>query len=219
MGRRPRTSPDSNTRGAEDDDDEDIAGKTQHQPEQRPQGQVPGGTLARENFSIRKEIAKEYVGIHRTRSTSPLSGNIQHMEKPSCASCKHQRRRCNACCPLAPYFPPDRLAQFLNVHKLFGVSNVLIIIKDLEPQQRDDAMRTIIFQAEMRARDPVRGCLGVIEDLKRQINWSRAKLEVSLAHFVLSSSSERPIMAFRRLLTMVAFRLAPSRRTDSTVCP
>ncbi|XP_031473086.1 LOB domain-containing protein 22-like [Nymphaea colorata] len=103
-------------------------------------------------------------------------------EKPSCASCKHQRRRCNAYCPLAPYFPHDRLAQFLNVRKLFGVSNVLRIIKDLEPQQRDDAMRTIIFEAEVRARDPVRGCLGVIEDLQRQINWSRAELEVTLAH-------------------------------------
>ncbi|CAN6463057.1 unnamed protein product [Victoria cruziana] len=100
----------------------------------------------------------------------------------ACASCKYQRRKCNSDCPLAPYFPPDQQKQFLNAHRLFGVSNILKILKNLDPAQQPEAMKTIIFQANMRNKDPVRGCLGVIEDLKKQIDWIKAELDITLGH-------------------------------------
>nr|CAD1818355.1 unnamed protein product [Ananas comosus var. bracteatus] len=55
--------------------------------------------------------------------------------RPACAACKHQRRKCTADCPLALYFPADQPKQFQNAHRLFGVSNILRILKDLDPSR------------------------------------------------------------------------------------
>ncbi|GMN45808.1 hypothetical protein TIFTF001_014999 [Ficus carica] len=95
----------------------------------------------------------------------------------ACAACKYQRRRCTAECPLAPYFPPDQPKLFQNAHKLFGVSNILKILKKLEPEQRATAMWSIIYQANERDRDPVHGCLGKICQLRYQIWHSEQELQ------------------------------------------
>ncbi|XWS18386.1 hypothetical protein CRYUN_Cryun32bG0039000 [Craigia yunnanensis] len=96
----------------------------------------------------------------------------------ACAACKYQRRKCAPDCILAPYFPHDRQRQFQNAHKLFGVSNITKIIKTLNPHEKDIAMRTIIFQSDARANDPVGGCYRVIQELQRQIEYSRAELDL-----------------------------------------
>ncbi|XP_031263451.1 LOB domain-containing protein 22 [Pistacia vera] len=98
----------------------------------------------------------------------------------ACAACKYQRRKCAPDCILAPYFPHDRQRQFLNAHKLFGVSNITKIIKNLEPPEKDEAMRTIIFQSDVRASDPVGGCYRIIRELQRQIELNKAELELVL---------------------------------------
>jgi hypothetical protein len=98
----------------------------------------------------------------------------------ACAACKYQRRKCAPDCILAPYFPHDRQRQFLNAHKLFGVSNINKIIKFLDPPLKDQAMRTIIFQSDMRANDPVGGCYKYIQDLQAQIEYY--KIELDLVH-------------------------------------
>lgn len=98
----------------------------------------------------------------------------------ACAACKYQRRKCAPDCILAPYFPHDRQRQFLNAHKLFGVSNITKIIKHLEPPEKDEAMRTIIFQSDVRANDPVGGCYRIIKELQRQIEYNKAELELVL---------------------------------------
>ncbi|CAL0326063.1 unnamed protein product [Lupinus luteus] len=98
----------------------------------------------------------------------------------ACAACKYQRRKCAPDCILAPYFPHDRQRQFLNAHKLFGVSNITKIIKFLEPHQKDQAMRSIIYQSDMRANDPVGGCYRYIQELHYQIEYHRAQLELVL---------------------------------------
>lgn len=87
----------------------------------------------------------------------------------ACAACKYQRRRCTPECPLAPYFPPHEQKMFQNAHKLFGVSNILKILKKLEPSQKSDAMKSIIYQSNVRDESPVHGCLGKIYQLKCQI--------------------------------------------------
>ncbi|KAK1362824.1 Mediator of RNA polymerase II transcription subunit 9-like [Heracleum sosnowskyi] len=41
-------------------------------------------------------------------------------------------------------------------------------------------MRTIIYQSDVRANDPVGGCYRIIRDLQRQIEFNRAELELVL---------------------------------------
>ncbi|KAK8670266.1 hypothetical protein V6N13_105024 [Hibiscus sabdariffa] len=106
----------------------------------------------------------------------------------ACAACKYQRRKCAPDCILAPYFPHDRQRQFQNAHKLFGVSNITKIIKNLNPPEKDIAMHTIVFQSDARANDPVGGCYRIIQELQRQIEFSQAELDVVLHHLALCRS-------------------------------
>ncbi|CAL9122714.1 unnamed protein product [Musa textilis] len=117
----------------------------------------------------------------------------------ACAACKYQRRRCAADCPLAVYFPADQPKQFLNCHRLFGVSNILKIINRLDPLQQAEAMKSIIYEANIRDRDPVHGCLGLICTLHLQIHHLELELEATNTqvllhrHHQLASSSSTMI--------------------------
>ncbi|KAF8391743.1 hypothetical protein HHK36_021977 [Tetracentron sinense] len=86
-----------------------------------------------------------------------------------CAACKFLRRRCPPECVFAPYFPPDQPQKFANVHKVFGASNVTRLLNELQPHQRDDAVNSLAYEADMRLRDPVYGCVGVISLLQHQL--------------------------------------------------
>ncbi|CAJ2665597.1 unnamed protein product [Trifolium pratense] len=81
----------------------------------------------------------------------------------SCAACKYQRRKCSKDCPLAPYFPGDKPKMFANAHRLFGVSNILTILQEVKDEDKDEAMKSIIFESDIRARFRTHGCLGVIK--------------------------------------------------------
>ncbi|KAH6558758.1 hypothetical protein KP509_1Z047200 [Ceratopteris richardii] len=94
----------------------------------------------------------------------------------ACAACKFQRRKCSPDCPLAPYFPAEQPKQFLNVHKLYGVSNTLRILKQVDPLKRNDAMKSILYEANARDRDPVHGCFGIIVFLQNQADMLREEL-------------------------------------------
>ncbi|XP_057766885.1 LOB domain-containing protein 6-like [Salvia miltiorrhiza] len=97
---------------------------------------------------------------------------------PACAACKYQRRKCSPTCPLAPYFPANQPKMFQNVHRLFGVSNVTKTLDALKTkEQREDAMRSIIYEADMRERFPVDGCSGVIAQLTHQLRLARDELD------------------------------------------
>ncbi|XP_062088406.1 LOB domain-containing protein 22-like [Humulus lupulus] len=111
-----------------------------------------------------------------TSSSSSSKGNGNGQ---ACAACKYQRRKCAPDCILAPYFPHDSHRQFLNAHKLFGVSNITKIIKQLDsPAAREQAMRTIIFQSDARAAHPVGGCYHIIQELLRKIEATKAELDL-----------------------------------------
>ncbi|CAN4079327.1 unnamed protein product [Withania somnifera] len=61
----------------------------------------------------------------------------------SCAACKYQRRKCTPQCVLASYFPANQPKKFQNVHRLFGVRNVVKILEQLEDEdQKADAMKS-----------------------------------------------------------------------------
>lgn len=84
---------------------------------------------------------------------------------------KYQRRRCRAYCPLASYVAPNQPKMSQNAYKLFGVCNLLKIIKESHShdQLEAEAMRSIINQSNIR-QIPVRGCFGiVICQLRHQI--------------------------------------------------
>ncbi|KAH7532598.1 hypothetical protein FEM48_Zijuj04G0038400 [Ziziphus jujuba var. spinosa] len=96
----------------------------------------------------------------------------------ACAACKYQRRRCSKECALAPYFPAEKAKEFQNAHRLFGVRNIMNILKQVPPQHKEDAMTSIIFESDMRAQYPVRGCMGIISQLHLQLQQSIEELRL-----------------------------------------
>ncbi|KAH7865541.1 hypothetical protein Vadar_008002 [Vaccinium darrowii] len=104
----------------------------------------------------------------------------------ACAACKYQRKKCAPDCVLAPYFPHHRQRQFLNAHKLFGVKKITKTIENLDdPSKKDQAMRTIVYQSDVRANDPVGGCYRIICELKHQIEYNMVELELVLQQLAL----------------------------------
>ncbi|KAL5752876.1 hypothetical protein ACOSP7_023063 [Xanthoceras sorbifolium] len=88
---------------------------------------------------------------------------------PPCAACKVLRRRCTDQCIFAPHFPYDRPQKFAKVHKVYGSNNVTKILKELKPNLRDDAVNSLEYEAEVRLRDPVHGCGGIISLLQKRL--------------------------------------------------
>ncbi|XP_050160829.1 LOB domain-containing protein 22-like [Malus sylvestris] len=127
-----------------------------------------------------------------TTTTPPTKGNA-NANTQACAACKYQRRKCASDCILAPYFPHDRQRQFLNAHKLFGVSNIKKIIKHLDQPDKDDAMRTIIFQSDVRANDPVGGCYRIIRELQRLIEYNKAELDIVLHQLAICRAQAQQV--------------------------
>ncbi|KAM0943698.1 putative transcription factor AS2-LOB family [Dioscorea sansibarensis] len=130
----------------------------------------------------------------------------------ACAACKYQRRKCTSDCPLAPYFPPDMPKQFQNAHKLFGVSNILKILNKLDPSRRPEAMKTIIYEANIRDRSPVHGCLGIIYAIHFQIHQAQLELDALNQHLSMlqrhaatassSAASNDDYMAFDNAVSL-----------------
>lgn len=94
----------------------------------------------------------------------------------ACAACKYQRKRCTPECVLAPYFRPEHPLVFKNAHKLFGVRNILRILKQVNPLDKSEAIQSITYEANMRGQFPVHGCLTVICDLRFKIMQAEEEL-------------------------------------------
>ncbi|CAM8996110.1 unnamed protein product [Rhodiola kirilowii] len=109
-----------------------------------------------------------------------------------CAACKFQRRKCTPECIFAPYFPPEDPEKFVKVHKVFGGSNVSKILSDLNPAQREDAAKSLAYEAEARLRDPIYGCVGFIAHLQqrlKQLNVDLINAKEELASYVGQSAT------------------------------
>ncbi|KAJ8643452.1 hypothetical protein MRB53_005200 [Persea americana] len=112
----------------------------------------------------------------------------------ACAACKYQRRKCITDCPLAPYFPPDQPKQFQNAHRLFGVSNIVKILKQLDnTSQKMEAMRSIVCQANIREQHPVHGCLGIICSLQVLIHQTQQELDAVNAQLAICREQHHQI--------------------------
>ena len=92
--------------------------------------------------------------MQRNNTSSSTGGSAQL----ACAACKHQRKKCQEGCVLAPYFPAERSREFQAVHKVFGVSNVTKIVKNIvDDEDRRKAVDSLVWEACCRQKDPVLG--------------------------------------------------------------
>ncbi|QCE15333.1 LOB domain-containing protein 15 [Vigna unguiculata] len=101
-----------------------------------------------------------------------------------CAACKLLRRRCAQECPFSPYFSPHEPQKFASVHKVFGASNVSKMLMEVPECQRADAANSLVYEANVRLRDPVYGCMGAISGLQQQVQSLQAELNVVRAEIL-----------------------------------
>ncbi|XP_057772536.1 LOB domain-containing protein 15 isoform X1 [Salvia miltiorrhiza] len=101
-----------------------------------------------------------------------------------CAACKLLRRRCAEECPFSPYFSPHEPHKFAAVHKVFGASNVSKMLMEVPEAQRADAANSLVYEANVRLRDPVYGCMGAISALQQQIQTLQAELNAVRAEIL-----------------------------------
>ncbi|KAL3813593.1 hypothetical protein ACJIZ3_014861 [Penstemon smallii] len=95
-----------------------------------------------------------------------------------CAACKCLRKKCMpGLCIFRPYFPHDNPAKFSSVHKVYGASNVARLLRELSPDQREDAVNSLAYEAEFRLRDPVFGSIGLIMMLQNKLKDMEKDLE------------------------------------------
>ncbi|XP_002986599.2 LOB domain-containing protein 22 [Selaginella moellendorffii] len=116
--------------------------------------------------------------------TSSNGSNGSMTTSQACAACKFQRRKCPVDCPLAPYFPAEANQRFLSCKRLFGVSNMLRFLRDADPADKEETMKSLIYEAEVRDKDPVHGCYGIISQLTERVRGLQRELELtrSLVH-------------------------------------
>ncbi|KAK8712155.1 hypothetical protein V6N13_147402 [Hibiscus sabdariffa] len=119
-----------------------------------------------------------------------------------CAACKFLRRKCQTECVFAPYFPPDQPQKFVNVHKVFGASNITKLLNELHPSQREDAVNSLAYEADMRLHDPVYGCVGVISVLQHQLR--QLQMDLSCAKSELSKYQSLGITGHAGLIEAAA---------------
>ncbi|XP_057419258.1 LOB domain-containing protein 36-like [Lotus japonicus] len=96
-----------------------------------------------------------------------------------CAACKFLRRKCTQECVFAPYFPPENPQRFSSVHRVFGASNVAKLLNELQASQRDDAVKSLAYEADARLRDPVYGCVGFISVLQQRLRQMQAEVAIA----------------------------------------
>ncbi|KAF7816213.1 LOB domain-containing protein 13 isoform X1 [Senna tora] len=101
-----------------------------------------------------------------------------------CAACKLLRRRCAEECPFSPYFSPHEPQKFAAVHKVFGASNVSKMLMEVPEGQRADAANSLVYEANLRLRDPVYGCMGAISALQQQVQTLQAEVNAIRAEIL-----------------------------------
>lgn len=104
--------------------------------------------------------------------------------KSACAACKYQRRKCAKDCPLSPFFPAEEFESFQYAHCLFGVSNIMKILKQVHPVDREKAMRSVKYESEMWAKFPNTGCYGIVQQLQLRIQEATGELQSLLLDLV-----------------------------------
>uniref|UniRef100_A0A7N0TIX7 LOB domain-containing protein n=1 Tax=Kalanchoe fedtschenkoi TaxID=63787 RepID=A0A7N0TIX7_KALFE len=100
--------------------------------------------------------------------------------RTACAACKHQRKRCDEKCILAPYFPSDRTREFQAVHKVFGLSNLQKMVRSLSEEDKRRATDSLIWEAFCRQKDPVLGPYGEYRRLFDELKLYKSQLQLPI---------------------------------------
>ncbi|XP_019200204.1 PREDICTED: LOB domain-containing protein 15-like isoform X1 [Ipomoea nil] len=126
---------------------------------------------------IGKKIKREHDDLSQMgrRPPPPPPGGTLNTITP-CAACKLLRRRCTQECPFSPYFSPHEPHKFASVHKVFGASNVSKMLMEVPERQRAETANSLVYEANVRLRDPVYGCMGAISALQQKVQALQAEL-------------------------------------------
>jgi len=62
------------------------------------------------------------------------------------------------------------------------------MLKPLDQHHRDLAMSTVIYESDMRARDPIGGCYRLVLQLQSQIDYATQELHLLLQHLAFFKS-------------------------------
>ncbi|CAJ1974147.1 unnamed protein product [Sphenostylis stenocarpa] len=149
-----------------------------------------------------------------------MSSSSSSSSNSPCAACKIQRRKCTQECVFAPYFPPDNPQRFAYVHKVFGASNVAKLLNELNAAQREDAVKSLAYEAEARLRDPVYGCVGLISILQHRLKQLQTELhhaKKELASYMGTHSMlppPPPPPPQPRTFSLFPFKTAPPPQQD-----
>ncbi|XP_004240882.1 LOB domain-containing protein 15 [Solanum lycopersicum] len=130
-----------------------------------------------------KREADDYSQMGRRYMLVPPGNTTLNTVTP-CAACKLLRRRCAQECPFSPYFSPHEPQKFASVHKVFGASNVSKMLMEVPESQRADTANSLVYEANVRLRDPVYGCMGAISSLQQQVQALQAELNVIRAEII-----------------------------------
>ncbi|KAJ1386901.1 Lateral organ boundary [Sesbania bispinosa] len=128
----------------------------------------------------------------------------------ACAACKYQRRRCSKDCPLAPYFPADKPKTFSNAHRLFGVANIIRIMNQVAHDEKDEAMKSIIFESDIRAKYPQHGCYGVIMQYQDMICKAAEELQYVQSLLTLYKESNYQMQHHHLMHANQTYLLSPT---------
>ncbi|XP_055830706.1 LOB domain-containing protein 15 [Solanum dulcamara] len=130
-----------------------------------------------------KREADDYSQMGRRYMLVPPGNTTLNTVTP-CAACKLLRRRCAQECPFSPYFSPHEPQKFASVHKVFGASNVSKMLMEVPESQRADTANSLVYEANVRLRDPVYGCMGAISALQQQVQALQMELNVIRAEIL-----------------------------------
>ncbi|PSR98612.1 LOB domain-containing protein [Actinidia chinensis var. chinensis] len=114
----------------------------------------------------------------------------------NCASCAHQRRICPEGCVMALHFPRTRTQEFQLVNRVFGVSNAIKILKDLDFSQQKETVEALIWEAEAWEQDPICGPLGLYERLEEQILMLKEEIQM-LKEEIQMPGEQNPVIQER----------------------
>ena len=114
--------------------------------------------------------------MQRNSNNNNISNNNPSSHQ-ACASCKHQRKKCNNECILSPYFPARKNKEFQAVHKVFGVSNVQKMVRTVREEDRTKLSESLTWEALWRQKDPVLGSYGEYRRISEEL-----KVYKSLVH-------------------------------------
>lgn len=128
-------------------------------------------------------------------------GTASAGSQPACAACKHQRKKCHEGCTLAPYFPAERCREFQAVHKIFGVSNVTKMVKNVREEDRRRAVDSLVWEACCRQKDPV---LGAYAEYKK-VNEELKMYKLSQESQMLQLTAQRCSTGYKSLSSLVAW--------------